>query len=65
MLIINIKDPKDLIRIIKKIESDKDYFKNMVEKSKIYIDSKLNEKKLLENFDNIFNDYYNYYTRYN
>ena len=37
----------------------------MVEKSKIYIDNKLNEKKLLENFDNFFNDYYNYYIKYN
>ena len=61
---VNVKDPSDLGRIINRIEQDQEYFIKLVKKSKIYIDEKLNEIKLLEIFENIFSDYYNYHSRY-
>lgn len=61
---INVKDPKDLYRIIKRIENNDIEFSNIKKKAKYYIDKELNEKNLIKKYSIIFDEFYYFLNRY-
>ena len=61
---LDIKDPTDLFRIIKKIENNDLGFENITQKAKNYIDNELNEKNLINKYNEVFEEFFYYLKRY-
>lgn len=62
---LNVKDPKSLYEILKQFEENKTFNIEKVNKSKRFIDNLLNEENIIKGFEELFDEYYYFHSRYN
>ena len=62
---LNVNDPKSLYEITKNFQKNKNFNFEKKEDAKKYIDEVLDEGKLIDNFKNIFQEFFYYFSRSN
>ena len=62
---LNVNDPKNLFEIVKEFQKNKNFNFEKKEDAKKYIDEVLDEKKLIDNFEKIFQEFFYYFSRSN
>ena len=62
---MNVNDPKNLFEIVKEFQKNKNFNFEKKEDAKKYIDEVLDEKKLIDNFKKIFQEFFYYFSRSN